>query len=68
MNDHFHFSAYMYRLRSIKRWSLMRSTATECCRAFLPCRLADPPPLRNRQQPVRAQSEFGSRGDARPIP
>lgn len=29
MNDHFHFSAYMYRLRSIKRWSLMRSTATE---------------------------------------
>lgn len=25
----FHFSAYMYRLRSIKRWSLMRSTATE---------------------------------------
>ncbi|WP_055108802.1 5'-deoxynucleotidase [Paenibacillus ihumii] len=25
----FHFSAYMYRLRSIRRWSLMRSTAAE---------------------------------------
>lgn len=25
----YHFSAYMYRLRSIHRWSLMRSTATE---------------------------------------
>jgi 5'-deoxynucleotidase len=25
----YHFSAYMYRLRSIKRWSLMRSTTTE---------------------------------------
>ncbi|WP_019640327.1 5'-deoxynucleotidase [Paenibacillus fonticola] len=25
----YHFSAYMYRLRSIKRWSLMRSTAAE---------------------------------------
>lgn len=25
----YHFSAYMYRLRSIKRWSLMRSTAGE---------------------------------------
>lgn len=25
----YHFSAYMYRLRSINRWSLMRSTASE---------------------------------------
>ncbi|MNO13508.1 5'-deoxynucleotidase YfbR [compost metagenome] len=25
----YHFSAYMYRLRAIHRWSLMRSTATE---------------------------------------
>ncbi|WP_334075892.1 MULTISPECIES: 5'-deoxynucleotidase [Paenibacillus] len=25
----YHFSAYMYRLRSIQRWSLMRSTAAE---------------------------------------
>lgn len=25
----YHFSAYMYRLRSIRRWSLMRSTAPE---------------------------------------
>lgn len=25
----YHFSAYMYRLRSIHRWSLMRSTTTE---------------------------------------
>ncbi|WMT39540.1 5'-deoxynucleotidase [Paenibacillus sp. D2_2] len=25
----YHFSAYMYRLRSIKRWSLMRSTTEE---------------------------------------
>lgn len=25
----YHFSAYVYRLRSIKRWSLMRSTAEE---------------------------------------
>lgn len=25
----YHFSAYMYRLRSIKRWSLMRNTKTE---------------------------------------
>lgn len=25
----YHFSAYMYRLRSIHRWSLMRSTSTE---------------------------------------
>ncbi|MEF2968395.1 5'-deoxynucleotidase [Paenibacillus sp. M1] len=25
----YHFSAYMYRLRSIQRWSLMRSTANE---------------------------------------
>ncbi|GGH14724.1 5'-deoxynucleotidase [Paenibacillus segetis] len=25
----YHFPAYMYRLRSIKRWSLMRSTSTE---------------------------------------
>lgn len=25
----YHFSAYMYRLRSIRRWSLMRSTAGE---------------------------------------
>ncbi|WP_433943856.1 5'-deoxynucleotidase [Paenibacillus sp. SN-8-1] len=25
----YHFSAYMYRLRAIQRWSLMRSTSTE---------------------------------------